>query len=489
MNTLLQRQIKKHLAYVPASEKTKMKAFFTAIEQAYEDAEKDRLLMERSLDISSEESLKVNGLLRQQVDKNQKTLTQIEEIIRKLEVSFSMTKASESIDLAKYLKQLVSDYQEASGLVRANETKLHAILYSIGDGLFVTDTKGIVQEFNDTAAEVSGFMPDEVIGTHYSKFLRFIDEKTGEAYKDFVSLAMEEKSVQKMNRKVSLISKTGEYVPIGDSAAPFRDENGEVVGCVVVFQDMTRLRTFERLKNEFCSITSHELRTPMTVIRGYLNLLLKEQFGPINERQKEGLVRMQKNVTQLIDLVNDMLDLSKLEEEKMDFNYEDISLNDCFGQVKEEFSEVLKLKKIRLSLLIKEDFMVRTDELKMIRILRNLIGNAHKFTPEGGRITLHAKLNPKNLKQVLISVKDTGVGMSKKDQERLFEKFYQVKANQGCTLGTGLGLSICKSMIEQMKGAIWVKSKKNQGSTFFFTVRLSKKVFNYWMFMPPSSQA
>ena len=236
----------------------------------------------------------------------------------------------------------------------------------------------------------------------------------------------------------------------------------------------TLLRQMDKAKDEFVSVASHELRTPMTVIRGSISLLEREQLGPVNDQQKDVLNRMSVNTKALIDLVNDMLDLSKLEANKLELKLTDQPIQPLVNEALSKIKVIYETKGVKLSY-SGEPVMVKTDSDKFERILLNLLSNAYKFTDAGGSVTITSTINQAD-HLATVCVTDTGTGIPAEALGSLFKKFSQVDDYlQRQTSGTGLGLAICKELVEKLGGTIWVKSKVGEGSTFCFTVAMSSK--------------
>lgn len=236
-----------------------------------------------------------------------------------------------------------------------------------------------------------------------------------------------------------------------------------------------RLEQTNALKDEFVGIVSHELRTPMTVVRGFIEFLNQEKYGSLNRQQKSILEKIHRNISDLLHLVNDMLDIRTLEMGKMQFRQEPFLVSDFVRNVVQDFQVVCEEKKLSLDIthLDVANVFVFADIAKTREVLVNLIGNAAKFTPVGGNIELSFDSTLRS-GFLVFSVRDTGVGISPEEQERIFEKFHQVENKElGKAKGTGLGLSITREILQQMGGEIWLTSELGIGTTFFFTLPLS----------------
>lgn len=231
-----------------------------------------------------------------------------------------------------------------------------------------------------------------------------------------------------------------------------------------------RLEELDRLKSDFVSNVSHELRTPLTAIKGAVDLVLREVAGPLTEKQTHYLTRVRSNTQHLAGLINDLLDLSKIESGRIEVKSSRVSLGGLVYEVVESLRPVAAEKVIALEAAIPEpSILVWADRDKINQVLMNLIGNAIKFTPAQGRVAVSASRNGKE--SVRVSVSDTGPGIPPDEKEKIFDKFYQI-AEVGGTKpkGTGLGLAICKALVELHGGTIWVDPEPSGGSTFYFTL-------------------
>ena len=251
------------------------------------------------------------------------------------------------------------------------------------------------------------------------------------------------------------------------SSRKFRDKNRQLEVA------NERLKELDHLKSDFVSNVSHELRTPLTAIKGAVDLILRQVPGPLNEKQIHYLARVRSNTQHLAGLINDLLDLSKIEEGKIELQAARVSLGGLVHEVMETLKPIAAEKPIELEVTTLEpSIVVFADRDKITQVLTNLIGNAIKFTPPHGRVTVSSASNDAD--SLRVSVSDTGPGISADERERIFDKFYQVAENGGPKpKGTGLGLSISKALVELHGGKIWVESEPNGGSNFCFTLPLS----------------
>ena len=231
-----------------------------------------------------------------------------------------------------------------------------------------------------------------------------------------------------------------------------------------------RNREVERLnqlKSEFLASMSHELRTPLNAILGFSSLLLEQSAGPLNQEQQSYVTHVARASNHLLDLINDILDLSKIEAGKLELTPEAFPLAEALEEVLSTIRPVARDKAIRLAIGESAGREVFADRLRFKQILYNLLSNAIKFTPEKGDVRLDASFKDDRL---TIAVTDTGIGIPREEQDAIFEKFHQVGGTKGLREGTGLGLSITKRLVEQHGGEIRVYSEPGLGSRFVFTL-------------------
>ncbi|MDP2234509.1 MAG: ATP-binding protein, partial [Actinomycetota bacterium] len=247
------------------------------------------------------------------------------------------------------------------------------------------------------------------------------------------------------------------------------DRRKRPIGCVVSLHDVTAEREIALMKNEFVSMVSHELRTPLTSIKGYVDLIVDGEAGEINDIQREFLQIVQENSDRLVTLINDLLDISRIESGRVHLKIEPLNIADVIAGVMETFRVVADQSDVVTAMRVARGLpRVAADRDRVGQVLMNLVSNAIKYSPGGGSVTASAH---RRGDMVVIEVADTGMGISAEDQKHLFEKFYRVDNTLTREIGgTGLGLSVCKSIVELLGGSIGARSETGKGSAFHFSL-------------------
>lgn len=386
----------------------------------------------------------------------------------------------------------VTERKRADEEIRRVAGDLRRLIDTANAPIFGIDSKGLVNEWNQKVTEMTGYSKDEVLGRNLVE--DFITEDYKEPVKEVLDRAL--KGEETANFEFPLYAKKGGRILILLNSTTRRDVSGNVSGVVGIGQDITELdayrtemdtlvekRTREltqakqaaevanRTKSEFLANMSHELRTPLNSIIGFSQVMLDGLTGSMTDDQKEYLNDIVESGRHLLSLINDILDLSKVEAGKMELELSGFSMKDLLEESLVMFKERAAKHHITLESDIPADIGdITADERKTKQVIFNLLSNATKFTPDGGRVGIVGRRKDKELQ---ITVWDTGIGIAKKDISKLFESFQQLEsALIKKTPGTGLGLSLSKKFVELQGGRIWVESEKGKGSRFTFTIPL-----------------
>jgi len=232
------------------------------------------------------------------------------------------------------------------------------------------------------------------------------------------------------------------------------------------------LKELDRMKTDFVSITAHELGTPLAIMRNNVEMLLDGTFGGLEEDQKESLSMIINNIERLIKLVQDVRDMSSIYGDRLRVDGESTFIPELVREIVDDLKSLAETREHELDLRISSDISdFVCDRDKVTQVLTNLMHNAIKFTPKGGKIAVSVQEDKLNSKNLLFEVEDNGIGISAEEQEKIFDHFYEGDTYlHHETGGSGLGLSIAKGIVEAHRGKIWVESKPEAGSRFYFTI-------------------
>lgn len=364
--------------------------------------------------------------------------------------------------------------EELSALLRDQRietSRSRSILEAIADGVLVTDQHGEITLFNHSAERMLELKRAEVIGRtieHFSNLFSGVALAWMDTIKTWMKEPLSFNPMNTFSEQVSL--ENGNVLSV--NLAPVMNNN-EFLGTVSVFRDITHLIEIDRLKSEFVATVSHELRTPMTSIKGYVDILLMGVAGDLSEQQLRFLSVVQENTERLTILVNDLLDLSRIEAGQVNLTLQPIDLSELIYEVMEEIDRltVAENKSMQFNLELPLDLpRIKGDPERIRQILINLLGNAFHYTSSNGKVTLMARQIGE---EIQVDIKDNGVGIPPKEQDRIFDRFYRGDNHMViATAGTGLGLSIVAKLINMHHGRIWVQSSgvEGEGSTFSFTL-------------------
>jgi NtrC-family two-component system sensor histidine kinase KinB len=345
----------------------------------------------------------------------------------------------------------------------AEKQKSEAIIRSVDDGIIVLDDNFVITNLNPEAAKIFGVIPEGYLGKHILEVIR--EERLFHFLKE--TLASGQPPPMEEGENVLTI-KTGEATRHYQvSLVPMRTPAGVIPGLVLQLRDITRLKELDRLKSEFVMTASHELRTPLTSINMAVEMLREDSSIDFDERERTLLNACHEDVQRLQALVNDLLELSRIEAGKLDLAFERVRPRELCDQALHAVSHRAESKKIEVALGVPEGLPeVIADPHKIVRVLTTLLTNAVGYTKSGGQVSLQGEQVGT---QVQLSVTDEGPGIPPDVQPRIFDKFIQLKPGDP-GVGSGLGLTICKELVKAHHGAIWLDSIPDHGCTFTFTL-------------------
>jgi PAS domain S-box-containing protein len=407
------------------------------------------------------------------------------------------TKAGDPLDIEIRLARRRSGgmllVAEASARTKA-EARLRELLEAAPDAIIEVDREGRIVLLNRATERLFGYQREDLLGTPIE---RLLPEELRARHTLHRAVYSSNPGTRPMGQGLTLAARRqdGSEFPVEISLSPNR--TGDTFSVLAVIRDVTERKAFEeqiraanqelearnrevekanQLKSEFLASMSHELRTPLHTIIGFTELLEEEIQGPLNEAQKRFIGHVRRDSVHLLELINDILDLSRIEANRMELNIESFDARDAVREALHRIMPAAQAKDISVEDWIESPVFILADRLRFREILTNLLSNAVKFTPKGGRVWFeqaaagHRSAAPD---MTSFSVSDTGMGIDPVHHEVIFDRFRQVgQASSGVREGTGLGLAIVKRLVEMHGGTITVRSAQGRGSVFTFTIPL-----------------
>jgi PAS domain S-box-containing protein len=369
-------------------------------------------------------------------------------------------------NLGRKVEARTDELNEAVHTLLVESSKRESILEGVADGVLFADAEGEITVFNAAAERLLGVPRQTVLGNSVEGFVAKLN-LPGEIWKEIPRRWAE---LRERRDEAAFIEERYEVDgrTFSMRLTPVVRER-QFLGTVAVWRDISQDVELNRAKSEFVSSVSHELRIPMTSIKGYTDLLLKEAAGPLSDQQSEFLRTIQNNADRLSILVNDLLDISRIETGRMQLKQEKVDLNRVAGDVIAELRPRADEKRQSLTNEIPTNLPpARADVTRVAQILTNLIGNAIAYTPEKGSIRVLGRLLDG---RVQVDVIDNGIGIAPEEQARIWERFYRSEHPAvSKQMGTGLGLAIVRSLVQLHGGKVWVESEPGRGSTFSLTL-------------------
>lgn len=376
----------------------------------------------------------------------------------------------------KAMLNVMEDLEEARALIEVEKAKDDAMLASIGEGLIAIDNKKKILVINKAAEHALGWKKHDLVGKNIT-ILRLEDEEGAPVPLDGRPAAIALATGKATSRQYFYVKKDKTKVPIAINVTPIWF-NKQIVGAVIIFRDITREKEIDRAKSEFVSLASHQLRTPLGVIKWYLETLTHEAYvagAPVVVRNY--IAEIYKSNERVLSLVRDLLSVSRIEQGRVKNVSHTADLLQIVREVVEQMKIVADKKKITLHITIPVPTIpaVTIDVLRFREVIENLVENAIAYTPVGGSVDVlaHTRRNA-----LYIRVQDTGMGVAAPDQKKLFTKFFRSeKAVEHNPEGSGLGLYVVKSYVEGWGGTISAHSREGRGSTFTIRMPMSQKKF------------
>lgn len=366
--------------------------------------------------------------------------------------------------------QTLQEHKQASKKILQKNAIDEAVLQSIGDGLVVMDKLGIITYVNPALERMVGWTLSEIVGNSIVDRLRLENER-GEkvSYNEEVlsKVLAGGVVVADLTNPFYHVRKDKSRFPISTTVSPILLE-GEIIGSVMTFRDITKEKEIDKTKTEFVSLASHQLRTPLSTINWYTEMLLARDVGVLTDDQERYLREIYRGSQRMVSLVNALLSVSRmdlgifvLEPEPTDFIH-------LVQNVISEQNFHIERKKIKIATAFPKVLpLVHADSKLLSMVVQNILSNAVKYTPDKGDISLSIVLTP-DKKTVLLTIADTGYGIPLNQQEQIFTKLFRAdNVREKETEGTGLGLYIAKTIVDNSEGKLWFTSEENKGTKFY----------------------
>ena len=366
------------------------------------------------------------------------------------------------IETRKALLNILEDVEEARKSSERERDKTKAIISNLADGLLILDRENRIILINSEGEKILDIKAEEIEGKILGSLSEISSIKhLAELISKKKSLFRSELSLEKPNRIVLEVT----IIPL----TPGEEK-------IVILHDVSREKLIDRMKSEFVSFSAHQLKTPLATIKWALKMFLDGDLGKITKEQKEIITKTYQTNERMISLVEDLLNLARIEEGRYLYNLVSADIEGLVDSIINSHREEIKKKRIKVTLRKPSKKIPKTllDVEKIKIAIDNIFDNAIKYTLPGGEVTVYLKYDKKNIE---VSIEDTGVGISEKQQGRLFTKFFRgSNVIRMETEGTGLGLFIAKNIIEAHGGKIWFESKEKVGTTFYFSLPIREKI-------------
>ncbi|MEO1131465.1 MAG: PAS domain S-box protein, partial [Cyanobacteria bacterium J06639_1] len=370
------------------------------------------------------------------------------------------------VEANQHLQTEIRDRRRIEHSLRESREMLAGILENAEEAIISVDEGQIIQLFNRGAEKIFGYTPIEILGRPLGTLL---PDRSRDRHEHFVRIfgqsAATSRGMADRSQNVAGLRKNGEIFPAEASISKLK--LGDRVIYTAILKDISEREAIDRMKNEFVSVVSHELRTPLTSVHGSLKLLSTGRLGNLDPQGRQLLDIAVSNTERLTRLINDVLDLERIESGRMPTQMDYCDAADTIAQAAEAMQAAANEREISLSLAVTSARMY-ADSDRILQTLMNLMDNAIKFSPLGGTVWVDVR---ERQDDVLFRVRDRGRGIPADKRESIFGRFQQVDASDSRAKGgTGLGLAICRQIIERHGGCIWVESELGRGSTFSFTI-------------------
>ncbi len=354
------------------------------------------------------------------------------------------------------------------------QAEAEALFTSIGDGAISTDEFGRITRVNPVAQDILGYTEHELIGEWFPKKVIAVTSKDVVVNLIDRPITRAFLTGRSISEKMFYRTKDGTTIPVAISVSPILLD-GKPLGAVEVFRDITFEQEVDRMKSEFISLASHQLRTPLSAIKTYSHMLVDGYMGELTQTQKKSLRTIISGADRMNELISTLLNVTRIETGSIAVTPKIVQIEKTIDDIIKEISIMASDKSIEVQFknLSKSNISIKTDALILQEIITNLVSNAVKYTPENGKVTISTL---ERSKDVLITVTDTGWGIPLQSKDQIFSKFFRApNIVRRETTGTGLGLYLVKGLVDTIGGTISFKSVEGKGTSFFLTLPRARK--------------
>ncbi|HVB25806.1 MAG TPA: PAS domain-containing sensor histidine kinase [Ktedonobacteraceae bacterium] len=367
------------------------------------------------------------------------------------------------------IEAIVFNFRDITESKLAEETQylLAAIVTSSDDTIVSKTLDGMITSWNVAAERLFGYPAAEAVGKHITLII------PPELYHEEEAIIRQLRNGQRIDHFETVrLRKDGSTVPVSLSISPVRDKEGKVIGAAKIARDITERLLVEQRKDEFIGMASHELKTPVTSLKGFTTILQRHLSKQGDDQGLAYLAKMDRQITKLTSLISELLDISRMQSGKLSFQDEAFDLFTLVEEIVETLQQTTQTHHLYLE--STEPVQVVGDRERLGQVLINLITNAIKYSPQGDKIMIQVG---RDQTHAVVSVQDFGIGIAREHQQHIFERFYQVIGADGQTYpGLGIGLFISHEIISRHRGRIWVESSEGIGSTFYMSLPLAQEV-------------
>jgi PAS domain S-box-containing protein len=376
--------------------------------------------------------------------------------------------ANDRVLLQSFADQAAIAVSNAKLYTEVNQEKqrMNALLDSVADGILIMKPNHIIERANPAFERLIGIPADEVVGTSHDAVIKWVNHAHGTTLEKAEAGGWPLTPQATLYVEGDIARPDGSTLPVGVTYAPLLNEDGQLVNLIASARDITHFREAEDLKSTFISVVSHELKTPVALIKGYVGTLRREDANWDRDIIADSLSVIEDEADRLAELIENLLDATRLEAGVLSVNATDLLMPALAERLAERFKTQTDKHSFKVD--FPEDFpVILADEDRLAQVLYNLVSNAIKYSPAGGLIKVSGAVHPD---EVVICVQDEGQGIAPGDIPHIFDRFYRAEAAQRKTQGAGLGLYLARAVIEAHRGSIWADPRYTNGARICFSL-------------------